>query len=419
MAYQDYAKLIHNAAANYGGTDAKAIKNFEATLTWLLGEESTWDPTAGNKSGAYGIGQFMPETAKEMGLIVGNQDNRGNAALSIDAAARLLKKNLEYFTGQDDQVLKAVAAYNAGAKTVDNTVKAQKSVSQTVTSAAGKGSSLVGGPGKNLGKNWTAYLPGETQQYISDFTTHQLHGKSDPNVDAIWAGTGGANAYSSHPTITGPNGKQIPPAPTLEDFSGDYAGYIDAVSKWESLYGTGAAFAKRAADDQHATLLLDELAKQISSGQLSLDAATKNFDNYVKSATFDYSDLAQQRVANAVKPGTQYFPGTEPGNGLGINPVSLQLGNSFNPFKTAMDLKANIPDLGSIVSHFTNPSNISSIDQAVEPSLANAGSTMQQKMQTADAGMGYNAFRQALQIVQGQGTGAASGSPASWLGGAV
>jgi hypothetical protein len=76
-----------------------------ALLAAQLYAESNFNPFATSPAGAQGIAQFMPETARAMGL-----DDPFDAAAAIDAQARLMRDLLRRFAA----VPLALAAYNAG-----------------------------------------------------------------------------------------------------------------------------------------------------------------------------------------------------------------------------------------------------------------------------------------------------------------
>ncbi|MDA0161393.1 lytic transglycosylase domain-containing protein [Solirubrobacter ginsenosidimutans] len=67
--------------------------------------ESSFNPFAVSKAGAQGIAQFMPETARGMGL-----DDAFDPEQAIDAQAHLMRDLLRQF----GSVPLALAAYNAG-----------------------------------------------------------------------------------------------------------------------------------------------------------------------------------------------------------------------------------------------------------------------------------------------------------------
>lgn len=99
------SSLIPN---HFGGmvTQAAADNNVDpAVLAGLLEQESGWNPNAVSRSGAQGLGQFMPATAREFGVNVSDPKS------SIDGAARYLSYLIDYFGG--DQTL-ALYAYNGG-----------------------------------------------------------------------------------------------------------------------------------------------------------------------------------------------------------------------------------------------------------------------------------------------------------------
>lgn len=94
------ARLIEGTANMYG-VDPYLVAA-------LVSQESAFYQTAVSPVGALGLGQLMPETAKELG--VDPRDGEEN----LDGCVRYLAQNLERWAHTKDPVTLALASYNAG-----------------------------------------------------------------------------------------------------------------------------------------------------------------------------------------------------------------------------------------------------------------------------------------------------------------
>lgn len=82
----------------------------QGLLDALIWTESRYNPLALSRAGAAGLGQLMPQTARDLGVF-----NRYDSRANIRGAAKYLRQMLDRFSA----IHLAVAAYNAGPRAVE------------------------------------------------------------------------------------------------------------------------------------------------------------------------------------------------------------------------------------------------------------------------------------------------------------
>jgi soluble lytic murein transglycosylase-like protein len=135
FAYQSLP-LPKTTHANYvalAQKDATAVGFSSTVFVRQINQESGFNPDAIGADGEIGIAQFMPATARSLGV------NAHDPVAALSGAARLMASYLHTFNGDYE---KALAAYNAGA------VRVQQAIA-------------------NEGTNWKQAIPLSTQHYIA------------------------------------------------------------------------------------------------------------------------------------------------------------------------------------------------------------------------------------------------------------
>jgi hypothetical protein len=123
--------------------------------------ESGFNPMALSPKGAAGLWQFMPDTARQYGLVVNaSQDDRFDVLKSTVAAARYLRQLFDQF---GDWPL-AFAAYNAGPNRVGQAICRFNTCDF-----------------RKLSRNFS--LPAETQNYVPKVLAATRIGLADPDLE--------------------------------------------------------------------------------------------------------------------------------------------------------------------------------------------------------------------------------------------
>ncbi len=103
---------IEARGSQYDAAFAAATEKYRlpaGLLKAVAWQESKFNPAAKSYAGAQGMMQFMPGTAQRFGL-----RNPFDPLASIDASGRYFEKLFGMYRGDPDQIVKALASYNAG-----------------------------------------------------------------------------------------------------------------------------------------------------------------------------------------------------------------------------------------------------------------------------------------------------------------
>ena len=107
----DYSRQgLDNLVAQLG----RQLQLHPALVHSVIEAESNYDPDAVSSKGAVGLMQLMPETARELAV-----EDRRDPHQNVRGGTAYLKQLLDRYAGSRDQLLKALAAYNAGPHKVD------------------------------------------------------------------------------------------------------------------------------------------------------------------------------------------------------------------------------------------------------------------------------------------------------------
>jgi hypothetical protein len=138
-----------------------------AFLARLIWQESGFDPQSVSHAGAVGIAQFMPQTAREIGL-----NDPYDPAEALPASARLLSKLHHEF----GNLGLAAAAYNAGSGRIRDWLSNRQSLPRETQNYV----RIITG---NSAKNWTE------EQSVLEVPMKLPRGTPCPNIDSADSGS--------------------------------------------------------------------------------------------------------------------------------------------------------------------------------------------------------------------------------------
>lgn len=372
-----------------------------------------------SSAGAIGIGQFMPDTARELGV------NPYDPVSSIFGAAKYLRQNATLLNGgkfpttQDpsaDIWQKATAAYDAGPGAVQKAIRtADPKIPGTNISASGgliKG--LAGGFADIFGDNptkWQTHLPDETKKYISVINNNNQgplgadRSIADLTKEA-YKGLGINQGSSTTQRKTVPTGS-VPPAPDWNDFYLDLGDgtlehrtndYYQAFNQWQQIRALDREF-NLGPQAQYIDDIIQQISQEIAAGGLSISKADGLLSTRLKSFAQAQQAFEGDAFKYATPIGSEYVKGREPDSyavsKLGLKPRPVEgaglqftdpIQEALNTIKQSESLYSGIkiPDIPNYASLRTNiPGSVSPTTPSGSLSALNAGS---------------NVFQQALNI---------------------
>lgn len=317
MAGTDYREIARQAAIAAGIDPDIYLRQ--------INQESGFNPNAKSPAGATGIAQFMPDTARGLGV------DPNDPVASLKAAAKFMRKQLDHYHGD---YAKALAAYNAGGAAVDKYggVPPFPETQSYVTKILGDGAGPSGG--RFMGTNqeagggttseahnkyidiilktmdqklleaaWTEAEKARTDadafsKRFPDFGSYYDNSQTDPsyyvrerkpssnNSSSPWAeDSAGASAYTSRPMTA---------IEAEAKWNAETKNYSDHVTQAQSRVNQIQDNARQAAtallSDENATLL-----RQVSLGRLDFDKgkdiADRDFESFTKAMDFIKSGL--------------------------------------------------------------------------------------------------------------------------------
>lgn len=312
------------------------------SLVRLINHESRWNPTIVNpKSGATGLGQFLPDTSRELGIDPTNWEQ------SIDGAARYLRKNIDYFNGD---TLKGFVSYFKGAGNVE---KASRMGGENWLAALDQ---LTGDLGGGTASEWLGMIGmgGE----------NLLPGRS-PSMGSTASPEGSGSTFTGGPPsladpkyrITNPDGSITYDSTSYYQ---DYSLYLQNKQLEQSIQQGGDS---SIAD--YISAIVGEIGLQIEAGQLDVSKANSILDTRLNSFKTAMDVLSSNAYGYGSPVSAAYQSGRGPGDyattQLGL-PTLANQGSVVDPLQEALKVQQqsqnmmgaiqppNVPNLASMLA---------------------------------------------------------------------